>query len=1563
MESTGGTASLRNSATHWSLAGDKHLLDVLQGLHERIVTKCQAANSSLEEMVTALDTASINLQNVNNRFMALSNSQFVESRVYDDDIDVATEQTPVKETSKPVECATELTKLKESLRVLESYHERVQILDSDSDSGSDEEDRVVYKPKDLYGNRPLPYIIGSQQWKSKWHAGLIPEDSDSESDTSKAEPPSEVYSDSAPESDAERPRDVPAEQRTISTASSVGSEPTIPAVGKPADIAAELARRLGGNVPHIPEPEPETAPSVAAPTKLYRPQQPTTATIFSDEPPPLDTYESERSYETESDEDIFAELRRKSHKQTDRQADEVYKNNDLGFGGDVYGSVPKPITKPPSPLFEETQESKSFEQPPSQPSVYTDRQPETSVKKPVGGISLFGNKGTESIGAAILKRHQRKSSSDEEVEQKINNNIEKKPIDVADKVETKDKTQEDIINDLFTKPSKKVDEKKVIKDKDKEKEKPVKKVDLFADDLFDDIDDIFTTVKPPVKETESVKKSLFDDDDDDDLFADLPVSSLKTNLKPDLKAKVDSDDDLFSENATISKVTKTKVTTEVTNELFTKNRDDISKTSDGLAKNKDKNVIAEKSKVTRSNNNLVEKDLDSKIESIAKNATKSENVQREQSSIKSSAAKGLFDSDSDSDIFSDLKSKISDSHKNQNKDNIHKEKSKISNLIVDDFENEDSLFLSKNTDSVNKNEPLNFSKDSEVKINKDIDSFEDDDSLFLQKDKPTTSKESIVPKSDNLVKNNQKVDEFEDNLFDKTEKVLESIENTPETERHSVNYSEDELFSNKSKIEEKSNILDTSNVLKNQFKSPSLFDDDDDIEELFAKNDETMKSKPKEVDIQPDESILIQKQGLENDFEEKNNVDDIFNVNTVTKSDERSTNKEKYLPDDGNKNQIIDSDINIPKNETIDNVEKESIPNVTEKLKENAPNIVSVDDIPEDFEDPIPIESKLENKTEFDNKIDFLENEPLFPAPKESVSDEPDIFSDIFSNVPPEFERTKEPKKSKNVNALFDDDSDDEALFFKKNDVMTDEKPEVSFSSQDDRLFQIFHDEPPAIDVDFTQKPQKSNPETLENDFDIMPKPKIPENIITNEQSNNDNVKTEIINESDIYIDTESKNITDDTKKTVGKLKPMNFNINVNTLLPGASPKKTKSAEMTDGQTISKNDETTDAEPKMVKSVSFEGDPESGVLDNKLSKERAKIQVKRRPSTRRARKEAVRRSGIDFGEDSTDNSSSTDISKKDDGDEKNVKTKIDTDRHTKSKTDIVKNDTQESNFNVTKEKVLDNVESSVEISKNVETNISDIKDINVKERDLSFNKRSNVKSKVVYILNDEDIFSNATNENVAKNTENVAKNTENVAKSTENVPIVAQNVSKSKVLDIVDDDDELFKSSTSKITLDSTYDTKSVLKRKEIDKFDSDEDIFKASESKVKITQSENRQSEIDKVEAKIDKLFVESQNIKVKNSLFDLSDDEDELFGNKKSKKPDIFNVSDSKVKKDVKLPTVDVKGSLFGDDSDDDLFGAKTSKHKEPSRQPKPKEVASKPSEPVFEDPLSLLGQEDDM
>ncbi|GBP87730.1 WASH complex subunit 2 [Eumeta japonica] len=260
----------------------------------------------MQQMCSALDTASVSLQNVNNRFLSLSATQFIESRVYEDDTESS--QPDSKQETKTSDDINnnDVAELRRSLVCLERYHEPVHILpDSDSDSDSDmHTESVVFRPRDLYAQRPLPYTIGTKQWKEKWHAGLMVEDSDSNSEGSApCVAPLDYSSDECVQEDDilhylpsqvwREEEEVPSKPATTPSAAPESLTPHIEDkhYKSQSELAAEVARRLAGGIPPAslpappeepPSPSPAGAPrSHPAPVpSLFRPQPPTRLTGY-----------------------------------------------------------------------------------------------------------------------------------------------------------------------------------------------------------------------------------------------------------------------------------------------------------------------------------------------------------------------------------------------------------------------------------------------------------------------------------------------------------------------------------------------------------------------------------------------------------------------------------------------------------------------------------------------------------------------------------------------------------------------------------------------------------------------------------------------------------------------------------------------------------------------------------------------------------------------------------------------------------------------------------------------------------------------------------------------------------------------------------------------------------------------------------------------------------------------------------------------------------------------------------------------------------------------------------
>ncbi|XP_047513319.1 WASH complex subunit 2 isoform X1 [Pieris napi] len=1443
--------TLRSLSSKWSLGGDKRLLDLLQNIHHKVVTNCTETNTKLDELINKLDIASIDLQNVNNKFMALSNTQFIERRVYDDDVDIAPLVEPPKEPPKIIDPNEELEKLKKSLQIFESMHEVVQILDSDS-SDDEEEERLVLKPKNVYADRPLPYIIGSDLWRTKWHAGLVVEDSDTDSAASKHEP-QEEYSDSEPEvTDTQTDKHIEKDTWISSSPSaeaSVSTSLTKPA--KPADIAAELARRLGGDM--IPPPPPMEAMPEPTTTKVYRPEQPTTATIFSNEPPPLDQVESD------SEDDIFAELHRNRYTHNDRTQPVANVVDEL------FGNVEskQSNTKNTKALFDDDSESELFGDKPK----IKEKSPEIaeeSVKKPVGGISLFGsNKHSISIGAAILKRQQPKSS-DEEIDnsespkksnvailkpsENLTTNIPVVTKDTQEKVSSQNNNK-DIIEHLFTKPKSKNTNNKT---KQETKEKiPEKKVDLFTDDLFDDIDDIFTSKITKTPDTR-VKEKLFDSDDD--LFNEKIISKPKESQAKRSLVFSDSDDDLFKETDTKNII---KNSTAVDKEEMNKNGSNAIVQTPKLILEKEIN----KPKSNKNENNDLFNKNDLTKEVVNKKDTNKEFSSKLENNVRNEGA-SLISSDIPGESMLDS-NKDTKNNEEEAKTSSKDKNNKFESIL--DAESDDDLFKN--------NTVSNRIKVSGLKTN----IFDDDseDELFGNV-LPISNKQ--VPQTKNNLNINETI-ENRTNIIDSLEKVDsqasisnatsytlvtdEVVKSTTESTNVSLlnDESDEELFGDKSKnptiedtnhsmLEDKA-LSEFTNGMKNEMSQHTTFQDR--MLEPKERGSTTSEDKKSLQISYTDDTVNTDFRSplVFNDDE----MDELLTSNTKTSKniiENTSDNKKQqdmYLNPSEN---LMESIINT--NETNELLKSESEGVCKEILQPSLPVSSQSDgDILRNeynklgFHEEILKESKI--------VYDVEEDENTFTEPLDrEIDKETSPFSDIFNDVPPEFEKPKEPKRSKNVNALFDDDSDDETMFFKKSSDVNDELPSPDYTQE---RFSLFHDEPPSIEVDLTAKSSSTHnvEEIIKNsrtDLNIETNLESSQNFKEIETTNVDcNIKNIVQNDFGtnadefpqslessirstnamiadkiIKLQTDvNKTIEGEIKeKSIGKLKPVHFNINVNTLLPGVAHKKPKLVEELDGSASSKA-ENSEFEKK---SINFK-EKDSAILDNKLSKERARIPVKRRPSTRRARKEAARKSGIDFGDsiDSTDNSSSIDEPNKD-------------------------NKTEDTNKNVTE------VESIKKYNSDANT------------------ESSKSTTKVVYILNDEDIFSD-DNKNVEPNS-----NSQDLKSQTN------------------------YNNFGTPSTIEKDKNQNGIDKKSLFDLSDSETELFGAKKSYVT-----------------------------PKTKLFDSdTDDDDDLFGSKKE-----TTVKEQK------------QNLLFSDESDGELFS--TSKQG--------KKVSKKPSEPVFEDPLSMLNQGD--
>ncbi|XP_033956547.1 WASH complex subunit 2A isoform X2 [Pseudochaenichthys georgianus] len=176
---------MRQSSANWSLAADSGLFLFLQDFSQRMLSKTHDIEKQLDRLIRDTKNTDSCLHSVFNDFLMLSNTQFIENRVYDEEVEEtipkveALEKQPEQEKTREQKEAELIPKMQEAvnhgLKVLESAFEHLDIKAGNSDSEDEEvTDRLeaILEPKDLYVDRPLPYLIGSQAFMNQEDIGL-----------------------------------------------------------------------------------------------------------------------------------------------------------------------------------------------------------------------------------------------------------------------------------------------------------------------------------------------------------------------------------------------------------------------------------------------------------------------------------------------------------------------------------------------------------------------------------------------------------------------------------------------------------------------------------------------------------------------------------------------------------------------------------------------------------------------------------------------------------------------------------------------------------------------------------------------------------------------------------------------------------------------------------------------------------------------------------------------------------------------------------------------------------------------------------------------------------------------------------------------------------------------------------------------------------------------------------------------------------------------------------------------------------------------------------------------
>ncbi|XP_031616468.1 WASH complex subunit 2 [Contarinia nasturtii] len=216
---------IRLNATNWSLQCDGKLLEYMQNLSKTIQDRGNRTTYNLHTSMLELDRTKITLENATNQLMALQHKQFIENRVYDDDETIASiENVPTTDSQhidepKPSVIEALQNAIDTGMQMVDKYFDKVtfELSDSDDDDDGEVQNSIVFRPKNLYEHRPLPYLIGSKEWHEKWHIGLIDEESDgsdNESSVSLSSSSAESISSNVPVSlsEADNPNVVPSKK-------------------------------------------------------------------------------------------------------------------------------------------------------------------------------------------------------------------------------------------------------------------------------------------------------------------------------------------------------------------------------------------------------------------------------------------------------------------------------------------------------------------------------------------------------------------------------------------------------------------------------------------------------------------------------------------------------------------------------------------------------------------------------------------------------------------------------------------------------------------------------------------------------------------------------------------------------------------------------------------------------------------------------------------------------------------------------------------------------------------------------------------------------------------------------------------------------------------------------------------------------------------------------------------------------------------------------------------------------------------------------------------------------
>ncbi|XP_067566320.1 WASH complex subunit 2-like isoform X12 [Pseudorca crassidens] len=297
---------IRRSSQSWSLAADAGLLQFLQEFSQQTISRTHEIKKQVDGLIRETKATDCRLHNVFNDFLMLSNTQFIENRVYDEEVEEPVlkpeAEKPEQEKTREQKEVDLIPKVQEAvnygLQVLDSAFEQLDIKAGNSDSEEDDANErveLILEPKDLYIDRPLPYLIGSKLFMEQEDVGLgelsseegsVGSDRGSIADSEEENEEEESDEDFANHSDNDQNRhtaqmsdeeedddgcDIFADSEKEEEDTEDTEENSRPKKSRPTSFADELAARIKGDAAsRVEEEQTSLSPGEAKPRKTLK---------------------------------------------------------------------------------------------------------------------------------------------------------------------------------------------------------------------------------------------------------------------------------------------------------------------------------------------------------------------------------------------------------------------------------------------------------------------------------------------------------------------------------------------------------------------------------------------------------------------------------------------------------------------------------------------------------------------------------------------------------------------------------------------------------------------------------------------------------------------------------------------------------------------------------------------------------------------------------------------------------------------------------------------------------------------------------------------------------------------------------------------------------------------------------------------------------------------------------------------------------------------------------------------------------------------------------------------